>query len=156
MIWDYLTDDRLRGLMDEYMKGHSLHISNEPFNRVSCLGYPEPIPSSVAITRHMMTDFELDNGCPETPFLQRPVKEAEIAEYVRERHLNLLIFLLDRALGVDWFGPMRDGLAAVLKGTMIDVNCRGYMTVIVPDTPPPGYWDGGPVEGPYYCRREDW
>lgn len=152
VIWDYLTDERLRGLMDEYVQVNPLQNSNDPLDYSGC---SETVPRGVALTRQMMADFEIDNGCPVTDFLERPIKEAEIAENMRERHLNLFIYLLDRALGVDWYGPMRDGLAAVLKGTLVDVNCRLYITLVVPDTPPPGYWEGETVISPY-LRREDW
>jgi hypothetical protein len=138
VIWDYLTNKRLRGLMDKYLQNYPLLINKEPLGCREQEGYT---PRSVALARQMMADFEMDNGWPVTDFLERPVKEPEIAEYVRERHLNLFIYLLDRALGVDWYGPMRDGLAAVLKGTLVDVNCRLYITLVVPDTPPPGYED---------------
>jgi len=138
VIWDYLTDERLRELMDRYVQHNPLKYSNAP---LAHSGYGETIPFGVALTRDMMADFEMDNGCPETYFLDRPVKESEIAECLREKHLNLFIYLLDRALGVDWYGPMRDGLAAVLKGTMVDADCRSYITLVVPDTPPPGYED---------------
>jgi len=138
VIWDYLTDERLRGLMDKYVQDNPLKISHDPLDRS---GWGETVPVGVALARHMMADFEMDNGCPVTDFLERPIKESEIAENIREKHLNLFIYLLDRALGVDWYGPMRDGLAAVLKGTLVDVDCRSYITLVVPDTPPPGYED---------------
>ena len=82
----------------------------------------------------------------------RAFRQEELASYIRENHLNLCLHLLERMLGLDCEEPLKDGMAAVLKAVIMDGNVRGYLGVVVPEVPQPGYEEEAIVK-PYH---EEW